>query len=207
MLIKICGITSPETAVDCFAAGADMVGLVYFPPSPRHIGVPAIEKILDAVEPYRQSGRKTVLVTVDSLPEKLDSRIDYIQNFGKVELDVPCQKIRVVKSRDVFGQLLTGDPVSGRASVRADSGLYALEMSQGILPGGNGAAWDWHEARPFCSRFPTLLAGGITPDNVTEAAEQAQPFGIDASSGVESAPGVKDFGKIQRMIERLLKCR
>lgn len=176
-----------------------MVGLVYFPPSPRHIDVPTIEKILDAVEPYRQSGHKTVMVTVDSLPEKLDSCIDYIQNFGNIEFDIPCKKIRVVKSREMFERLL--------ASPHVDSDLYALEMSQGILPGGNGAAWNWREAQPFCSRFPTLLAGGITPENVTEAVEQAQPFGIDVSSGVESAPGVKDFDKILRIVEytRLLQ--
>jgi len=84
-----------------------------------------------------------------------------------------------------------------------DAPLYALEISSGPLPGGNGIAWDWSLARPFCERYPTLLAGGITPENVAEAIRLARPCGIDVSSGVESSPGVKDIDKVKRLIENV----
>jgi phosphoribosylanthranilate isomerase len=76
-------------------------------------------------------------------------------------------------------------------------------MSTGLLPGGNGAAWDWSMARPFCERFPTFIAGGITPENIADVIRFANPYGIDVSSGVESSPGVKDMDKVKRLIENV----
>ncbi len=195
MLIKICGITSPETAVACLEAGADMIGLVYYPPSPRHVDESQIRAILDGVEPFRKIERRVVLVAVDPLPEVIDTRIDWIQSYGKERPDVPVPRIQVVKDRETFDRLLESPPEC------ACPPLYALEMSRGILPGGNGAAWDWSLAKPFCERYPTILAGGITPENVTRAIHPAQPYGIDVSSGVESSPGIKDMEKIRRLIE------
>jgi phosphoribosylanthranilate isomerase len=71
------------------------------------------------------------------------------------------------------------------------------------LPGGNGAAWDWSAARPFCERYPTFIAGGVTPKNVVDVIQSANPFGIDVSSGVESSLGVKDMDKVKRLIEQV----
>ena len=71
------------------------------------------------------------------------------------------------------------------------------------MPGGNGAAWDWSLAKPFCELFPTLIAGGITPENVSEVIRQVSPCGIDISSGVESSPGVKDMDKVRQLIENV----
>lgn len=197
MLIKICGITTPEIATACFEAGADMIGLVHYPPSPRHVDEARIREILDAVEPFRKSGRRIVLVVVGQLPNEFDSRIDLIQSNGTERRDIPFHQICVVKDRDTFDRLL-------QSSTESESPvLYALEMSSGILPGGNGTVWDWSLARPFCTRYPTLLAGGITPKNAIEAIELAKPHGIDVSSGVESAPGIKDLDKIRRLIETI----
>ena len=69
------------------------------------------------------------------------------------------------------------------------------------MPGGNGAAWDWSLAKPFCELLPTLIAGGITPENVAEIIRQINPCGIDVSSGVESSPGVKDIDKVKRLTD------
>jgi phosphoribosylanthranilate isomerase len=91
------------------------------------------------------------------------------------------------------------------ATTILDDSFYLLEMSQGFLPGGNGMGWDWSEAREFCKRFPTFLAGGITPDNVLDAMTQAEPYGIDVSSGVEISPGVKDFDKVQQLIKKVAR--
>ncbi len=197
MLIKICGITSPEAAVACFEAGADMIGLVSYPPSPRHIDETKIREILHAAEPFRRIGRRIVLVVADPLPHTIDSRIHFVQSYGKERFDISIPRIEVVKERETFNRLLALPQTESKGSQT----LYALEMSRGTLPGGNGTAWNWSLARPFCERYPTLLAGGITPENVVEAIQLAKPQGIDVSSGVESASGIKDVGKIRHLIE------
>ncbi|MDR0611781.1 MAG: phosphoribosylanthranilate isomerase, partial [Planctomycetaceae bacterium] len=157
MYIKICGITTPEMARQCFEAGADMIGLIFYPPSPRHVDVLKIREILDAVEPFRQHKRQTVLVVVDSLPDEIDSRIDFVQLHGSVSGNFPAKRIQVIKDRQTRDRLLHES-----ATEISEDSLYLLEMSKGVLPGGNGRGWNWSEAREFCKRFPAFLAGGIT---------------------------------------------
>ena len=169
-----------------------MIGLVHFPPSPRHIDASQIGEILDAVEPIQ---KKTVLVVVDHLPdERIVSRFDYVQPYGKVQLDVSMKRIDVIKDETVFCEKMNVPAISTKPE------LYALEMSSGVLPGGNGTAWDWSSARPFCERYRTLIAGGVTPENVADVIRNANPLGIDVSSGVESSPGIKDIERVKRLI-------
>ncbi|MDR0336460.1 MAG: phosphoribosylanthranilate isomerase [Planctomycetaceae bacterium] len=198
MHIKICGITTPESGQRCFDAGADMIGMVFYPPSPRHVDVSKIRKILNAVEPFRQQQRKTVLVVVDSLPDEIDPRLDFVQLHGSASCELPIKQIRVVKNCQTRDRLLNQS-----ATKTLDDSFYLLEMSRGGLPGGNGTDWNWSEAKEFCERFPTFLAGGITPDNVFDVLAQTQPYGIDVSSGVESAPGIKDFNKVRQLIKNI----
>ena len=198
MLIKICGIKTSETAIACIEAGANIIGLVHYPPSPRHLDVAQMREILDAIEPHKKREHQTALVVVEQLPdEEIVSRFDYIQPYGQISDDIPIKRITVVKDYETFTRLLEA-PIT-----RGFIPLHALEMSTGILPGGNGAAWDWSLARPFCERYPTLIAGGITPENVAEVIRLAKPYGIDVSSGVESAPGVKDIDKVKRLIDNV----
>ena len=194
MLVKICGITTPETAIACCNAGADMLGLVYYPPSPRHVSESQIHTILDALE---DRGRY-VLVVVDQLPDDdIISRFHFVQVYGNKPNDIAIPRIHVVKDHETFIRLLESPPG------RVNPPYYCLEMSQGSLPGGNGAAWDWSVARPFCERFPTFIAGGITPKNVADVIRLANPYAIDVSSGVESSPGIKDRDKVKRLIENV----
>jgi phosphoribosylanthranilate isomerase/indole-3-glycerol phosphate synthase/phosphoribosylanthranilate isomerase len=199
MYIKICGITTPEMAQRCFEMGADMIGLIFYPPSPRHVDVSKIREILDAAEPFRQHKHQTVLVVVDSLPDEIDSRIDFVQLHGSVSGNFSAKRIQVVKDRQTRDRLLNES-----ATEISEDSLYLLEMSKGVLPGGNGAGWNWSKAREFCKRFPAFLAGGITPDNVLDVITQAEPYGIDVSSGVEFSPGVKDFNKVQQLIKNVI---
>ena len=204
MLIKICGITSPETAIVCFEAGADMIGLVHYPPSPRHVDETKINEILDATTPFRQKMGKAILVAVDQLPsENVTNRADGIQIYREIQADehkryrFPSLIIRCVRDYATFSRFLE-TPVKHEHDQQ-----FLLELSEGILPGGNGASWEWSRAKPFCERYSTFLAGGITPENVIDAIRQAGPYGIDVSSGVESAPGIKDMKKVRRLIENV----
>jgi len=208
MLVKICGITSPETAVACLEAGADMIGLVYYPQSSRHVEAAQMHKILDAVQEYNglTCNSRSVLVVVDQLPdEEIVLRFTLLQPYGKVRHDVSIPQMRVVKDFGTFTHLLESPHLELphlKSSARSED-YHVLEMSTGLLPGGNGVAWDWSAAKPFCERYPTLIAGGITPENVAEVIRQASPLGIDVSSGVESVPGVKDKDKVQRLMENV----
>jgi indole-3-glycerol phosphate synthase/phosphoribosylanthranilate isomerase len=208
--IKICGITTPEMAIACLESGADAIGLVYYPPSPRHVDAVQMREILDAVESTISSPfYRAVLVVVDQLPEIIDPRITYIQTYSDIPSsekkrheifhhgvhEISYRQIHVVKDDETFQRFMeTPDEVEYVP-------LCALEMSQGIMPGGNGAAWDWSIAKPFCEKFPTLIAGGITPENVADVIRLTRPWGIDVSSGVESSPGVKDLDKVRRLID------
>ncbi|MDR1494309.1 MAG: phosphoribosylanthranilate isomerase [Planctomycetaceae bacterium] len=203
MFVKICGMTTPEAAEKCLELGADMIGMIYYPPSPRHIEAPQIRAILDAAKPFRQRGCKAVLVVVNALPEEIDSRIDFVQLHGSLqETDkIPCRTIRVIKNDTAFQRQWNQKPTA-RHLESPNIPQFLLEMSSGILPGGNGAAWNWSMAKPFCKKFPTLLAGGITPENVRDAIAQAEPLGVDVSSGVELSSGVKDFDKVKKLLEQ-----
>ena len=194
MLVKICGITTPETAVACFGAGADIIGVVYYPPSPRHVDVAQIREILDADTPLC---RQRVLVVVDQLPDdEIVSRFDYVQIYGNIRNDILIRRIHVVKEYEAFNRLIASS---------SQTEYYCLEMSKGLLPGGNGAEWDWSIARPFCERYRTFIAGGIAPENVADVIRLANPYGIDVSSGVESSPGVKDMDKVKRLVDNVHK--
>ena len=193
-----------------------------------------MSEILDAVEPFLlYAGRDAVLVAVDQLPEEIDERINYLQVYGNIppdELqreDIPACGIQVIKDDETIARLCdscakqscaTGQTfasmyfgstqkqvVESSCKCQHSPLYYCLEMSEGTMPGGNGAAWDWSVAKPFCKRFPTFIAGGITPENVAEFIRLASPYGIDVSSGVESEPGVKDMEKVRRLIENVHK--
>ncbi|MDR0870917.1 MAG: phosphoribosylanthranilate isomerase [Planctomycetaceae bacterium] len=211
MFIKICGITVPEDAAAVLEAGADFIGVIHYPKSPRHLTAAAMLPVLHTAEPFRKRGRKTVLVAADSTTEDIiklldavECKFDYVQihreltedEYGSIAARLnekhKIQIIRVVRTLETVQRLFSSSSFS--------SVPYLLELSHGRLPGGNGKDWDWSAAKPFCQKFPTLLAGGITPDNVLEAVRQAEPFGIDLSSGVELSPGRKDIEKVRKVI-------
>ena len=211
MMIKICGITSPETAIACFELGADMIGLVHYPPSSRHLDLPALADITRTVAPLRKSGKKIVLLVVNKTEQKVmrildvcDRQFDFVQYYGDEtetrQLENHVRVLRPVRDKATCSRLLLQNDVPLHPT---DTPRHVMEMAPGLYPGGNGAAWDWSLARPFCERFPTLLAGGITPDNVAEVIQLANPYGIDVSSGVESSPGMKDMDKVKRLIENI----
>ena len=213
--IKICGITSPETAVTCFELGADMIGLVHFAPSQRHLDLPALVDITCAVAPLRTSGKKIVLLVVDKNLQKImrildvcDHQFDFVQFYGSeteaasLEKHVPV--LRPVRDEATCRRLLTSGVGNRETASNTNPEVrFVVELAPGLYPGGNGLSWDWSNVAPFCRQFPTLLAGGITPENVAEAIRLANPYGIDVSSGVESSPGMKDMDKVRRLIENV----
>lgn len=205
LIVKICGLSTPETLDAALQAGADMVGFVFFPPSPRHIGLEAARDL-----GQRARGRAVkVALTVDADDAALANivetlRPDILQLHGretvarlrdiKQGFGLPVMKaIAVETPADLV-------PLPGYAAV-ADRILFDARAPRGATrPGGLGAAFDWHLLENFELAIPFMVSGGLTRENVAAAVGLTRAGGVDVSSGVERAPGVKDPGMIEAFI-------
>ncbi|GHT26396.1 N-(5'-phosphoribosyl)anthranilate isomerase [Planctomycetales bacterium] len=220
-LLKVCGITTPEDAAAVLETGADFIGAVHYPKSPRHLTAEQIKPLLAAVKPFHQKrGQNSVLVIADSAIEDIVKLLDEVETehfFNCVQIhreitDTELYRIKtLIKQRTKFHtgiirvirSMSEAERLLNEKDIIANPLYYLLELSHGNLPGGNGKEWDWSLAKEFCRKFPTLLAGGITPDNVLEVIRQAEPLGVDLSSGVESSPGKKDIEKVREIVIKL----
>ncbi len=206
--VKICGLKNADAVSAAVNAGADYVGFVYFPPSPRHI-TPAEAAKLMAKLP---ASTKSVMVAVDPDNDWID-QIDFhtppafIQLHGKEtpdrvrEIKSRCHESKIIKALPVS----TGDDVAFamRYSDCADMLLFDARPPKlpGILPGGNGLSFDWALLKDREFPLPWILSGGLTSDNVADAVRLSGATIVDVSSGVESAPGVKDASLIRDFIK------
>ncbi|WP_374386850.1 phosphoribosylanthranilate isomerase [Brevundimonas sp.] len=204
--IKICGLTTPETLNAALEAGADFVGAVVFPKSPRHMAPDQAAKLFEQAR-----GRaKIVAVTVDADDALLDQiartlRPDFIQLHGS-ETPARAERVRAVTGAGVIKALPIrhGDDFAGADEwdYHADHLMFDAKPPEGsVLPGGVGHSFDWTLLADRAFRHPWFLAGGLDPDNVGEALMISGAPMVDVSSGVESAPGVKDAGRIAAFIQ------
>lgn len=195
--VKICGVTSNEAVDAALDGGADYIGLVFFPRSPRHVDVPTALKLAD-----RARGQaKIVALFVDPDDRALDNIVDKVQpDFVQLHGDESGPRVREIKRRlhlPVIKAIRVGTAVDAARALRynesADLILFDSHPPKGAhLPGGNGQAFDWHALDDVKDKMKFMLSGGLTPDNVAAAVEATNAFAVDVSSGVESAPGVKD---------------
>jgi phosphoribosylanthranilate isomerase len=205
LLIKICGLSTPETLDIALEAGADMVGFMFFPPSPRHLPL-AVARELGR----RVAGRaRKVAVTVDADDATLDSIVDalkpdILQLHGK-ESPVRLGDIKRQFGLEVMKVLAveTAADLAGLSAYAAvaDRILFDARPPKGATrPGGLGTVFDWHLLQGLDLELPFMVSGGLTADNVAEAARVTRAGGVDVSSGVERAPGVKDPQMIKDFI-------
>ncbi len=197
--VKICGVRTPAILEAAISAGAEFVGFVFFPKSPRNLTVP------DAVDLAGAVGRRarTVAVVVDPDDDLVDRivtevRPDVLQLHGA---ETP-ERVGAVKTRaglTVFKAVPVSDAsdvvAAGRYSGVADQLLFDKKAPPGAeLPGGNGLCFDWAILDAVAAPF--ALSGGLDADNVAEAIRLSGATLVDVSSGVETSPGVKDAGLI-----------
>jgi phosphoribosylanthranilate isomerase len=203
--VKICGLSTPETVEAALKGGADMLGFVRFEKSPRHISLQAARSLGKQVG---ERARK-VLLTVDANEAALAAAIEalaphILQLHGqetpervaalKVRFGLPVMKAIAIGSPADLDEIAAYEKV-------ADLILLDSRPAEGsALPGGTGAAFDWSLLACLDLGAPWLLAGGLNPGNVGAALAATRAPGVDVSSGVESAPGVKDAGKIAAFI-------
>jgi phosphoribosylanthranilate isomerase len=205
--VKICGIKTPAHLDAAIAAGASHCGLVFFPPSPRNV---SLEAAADLAAHARS--RVTVVVLM------VDAADDFIRAVaGQVAPDMLQLHGSETPERIKQIRTLSGLPVIKAVPVATKEDVLAARAYDGVadlilfdaktpsvqvdaLPGGNGLSFDWSVLAPVKGRMRFALSGGLTPDNVAEAIAATQPKLVDVSSGVESAPGVKDAALIRRFI-------
>jgi phosphoribosylanthranilate isomerase len=205
LIVKICGLSTRETLDVALDAGADMVGFVFFPPSPRHLGLEMARDLGG-----RAKGRAAkVALTVDADDATLANivealRPDLLQLHGqetvarlrdiKQKFGLPVMKAMAVETSADLASL------PGYAGV-ADRILFdARAPKQATRPGGLGAVFDWHVLENLDLALPFMVSGGLHAGNVIEAVRVTRCGGVDVSSGVERAPGVKDPGMIRAFI-------
>jgi phosphoribosylanthranilate isomerase len=197
-LVKICGLSTPETLAAAVAAGADYVGLVHFDKSPRHLSLAEAARLRGAVPPHV----KTVLLVVNPAPAALAEAVrevdpDVVQFHGS-ETPETLARFRSATGIEAWRALGVRDAASLAEAARfhgaADRLLFDAPASG--LPGGNGTVFDWSLLKAYKAPTPWGLAGGLTPANVADAIRLTGAPLVDTSSGVESAPGIKDVDRI-----------
>lgn len=203
--VKICGLNTPEALDAALDAGADMVGFVFFPPSPRHLGLEAARVLGKCVQ--GRAGK--VALTVDASDQTLFDIVDALQP-DMLQLHGKETPDRVVAVRTRFGlPVMKALPIAERADL-SPIRLYAQVVDRLLFdarpprkatrPGGLGLRFDWMLLKGINPGVPFMLSGGLDAGNVTEALSITRAPGVDVSSGVERAPGVKDPAKIREFV-------
>jgi phosphoribosylanthranilate isomerase len=197
--VKICGITCLEDAQAAVEAGADALGFVFYPPSPRYVTPAQAREIIRRLPPFVTTVGLVVDVPLDTVNDMAAyCGLDRIQLHGHEtpefcrEVKQPVIKAFRIKNADSLARL-------PRYTVSA----YLLDAYvEGALPGGTGASFSWELASQAKPYGPVILAGGLTPENVAAAIVQIRPYGVEVSTGVERRPGLKDHQRVHDFIAR-----
>ena len=195
MTVKVCGLRTPAEVTCALEAGADLVGFVHHPPSPRHLDWEALAEVLQETG----AASRAVLVTVDPAPEELAARclalgVAAVQLCGREDpAAFAAFPARILRRLAVA----PGADEEARAWGAAAE-AFVLDHPSGA--GGTGLSVDLDEARALCRRLPCLIAGGLTPESVGAVLRATGARGADASSGLEAAPGVKDPSRVQAFV-------
>ncbi len=198
--IKICGLMRVEEALECARLGADAIGFIFYPKSPRNMS----EERARAISLALPAEAKTVGVfvnerfsTIMHMVERC--RLTGVQLHGREspELTSRLRRENILVIKALF---MDGDPSFEKIS-DYEASAYLVECGKGPLPGGNAMMWNWGAAKGLSTDRPLILAGGLTPHNVSEAIAAGLPDAVDVSSGVERRPGLKDLKKVAALIE------
>ncbi len=200
--VKICGITRPQDAQAAIKFGADALGLVFYPPSPRAVTIEQAREIVAGLAPYVTVVGLFVNENRDSVDEVLSKvRIDLLQFHGDETpeecIGYGCPYTKAIRMRDGV------DLIEEMNRYSQAEGLLLDTYRKGI-PGGTGDSFNW-ELIPAEIADSIILAGGLGPDNVEQAIKQVHPYAVDVSGGVEQEKGIKDREKIaafMRGVER-----
>ncbi|MGF9758143.1 phosphoribosylanthranilate isomerase [Microvirga sp. 0TCS3.31] len=205
-LVKICGLSTPETLDAALSAGADMVGFVRFAKSPRHVSLNLGHRL--ALQARGRAQRVVLLVNPgdEDIAQAVEAiNPDLIQLHGS-ETPERVAEIRSMVKRPVMKALGVAEPSDLQAlSPYAGADRILLDAkpprTADALPGGNGVSFDWRLLNGLDRKVSFMLSGGLNPDNVAEAIRLTKTQAVDVSSGVETGPGLKDPARIEAFIK------
>ncbi len=196
MFVKICGITRLEDAEAAVAAGASAIGFVFWPDSPRFVDPDTARQIAARLPAF-----VTPVGVFVNQPLQHMKSVASLVRLGAVQLhgdetpaDAAALAMPVIKALSVESVATHTWP---------SSTVLLLDVHDPVKRGGTGRTIDWTAAAAIAAQRKILLAGGLTPDNVADAVAQVRPFGIDVSSGVERAPGIKDHQRLRALFEAM----
>ncbi len=203
--VKICGLSTPETMLAALEAGADYVGLVFFPKSPRNVTLDTGRELVALAR-----GRaKIVALVVDpdlALVQEISKALmpDFLQLHGTEPPERVAEIGRLARCRTMKAiKVETAEDAGAALAYRRIADLILFDAKapkDAVLPGGNGVPFDWHVLDVVKSEVDWMLSGGLTAQNVADAIRLTGASRVDVSSGVESAPGIKDVTLIKTFI-------
>lgn len=199
-LVKICGLTQVDNALDCVKAGADAIGLVFFEKSPRNVSIAQGKEISQSLPGHILTCGVFVDTDFEIIMEKVTAcGLTAVQLHGKEspELVDRLSKENLVVIKALFA---ARQPDLTCAPQYPGADFCLVEYGEGVLPGGNAETWNYGLASSINAQANLMLAGGLSPANIAEAVTQARPRAVDVSSGVEKKPGIKDINKVKAFI-------
>ena len=203
--IKICGIKTLSDALAAIESGSDYLGFNFYPKSVRFIEKRTCSKITSVLrQEYPQI--KLVGVFVNSSVEEMKDILDTCSlDLAQLHGDETSEMLNKLDGKAF--KAFRGMPENINGFARQDAPAFLLDASVKGVYGGSGVTAAWGGAAELAKKYPLLLAGGLTAENVAEAVRRVKPWGVDVASGVESAPGEKDASKMKAFVQAVLDIR
>ncbi len=210
MKIKICGITNVQDGLTAVSLNTDMLGFNFYPPSKRYITPAACAELIAELE-ARGARATWVGVFVNSPIEEVRAIVAQCGlHLAQLHGDEPPSMLAELGAM-AFRAIRPSSPDEAARQIATlphrPPPAFLIDAYHPSEYGGSGAVGDWEMAKSIATRFPILLAGGLTAENVKTAVSQVNPWGVDVASGVESAPGIKDAAKMKAFIEQVASCK
>jgi phosphoribosylanthranilate isomerase len=198
--IKICGIKNVTDALAAMDAGADLIGFNFYSKSPRHIDVGICRDIMSVMRRY---GHITYVgVFVNASVEEVRATVETCGlSLAQLHGDETAEMLNALDGRAFKAFRGVTDVETDKRMIASGEPAFLIDAAVKGVYGGSGITADWSAAAELAKRYPLLLAGGLTPENVADAVGRVKPWGVDVASGVESAPGVKDASKMKAFVQ------
>ncbi|MEW6284988.1 MAG: phosphoribosylanthranilate isomerase [Chloroflexota bacterium] len=201
--IKICGIKTLADALAAIEAGADYLGFNFYPKSVRFIEKAACAEIASVLK-REHLQIKLVGVFVNASVEEIKDTLQTCSlDLAQLHGDEPPEMLSALDGKAF--KAFRGIPEKADGFARSEPPAFLLDASVKGVYGGSGVTADWTAAAELAKKYPLLLAGGLTPENVAEAVCRVKPWGVDVASGVESTPGQKDAEKMVQFVREVRK--